>query len=219
MRSGRDRRLPEREPGDPRVDGGRARPTGRRATPSATRPRRGWRRPATRRTPRGTRRATANRRRPRGAPTASAQHDVGPLVDPSVAVRGDLGRRQRQGVARARRAYFTNSSGSATPSRTGYTNMLSGMSSWKRCESRKSMQLLRAAACSVPARTPANSTWRKHRRSIDGSRRVGRRRLRAKIDLGRRARRVRHDDRPVALAAGRAGELRCSTPPPSRRRP
>ena len=44
---------------------------------------------------------------------------------------------------------------------TGDTNMLSGMSAWNVSDSRKSISLAAASGCSVPASTPANSTWRK----------------------------------------------------------
>ena len=48
------------------------------------------------------------------------------------------------------------------PSRTGNTNIWSGMSAWNRSESMKSTSLRAAAGCAAPWSTPANSTWRKH---------------------------------------------------------
>ena len=43
-----------------------------------------------------------------------------------------------------------NTGGSGVPSRTGNTNICSGMSAWKRADSMKSTSLRAAAACSVP---------------------------------------------------------------------
>ena len=70
--------------------------------------------PATRRTTRGTRPGTAasagDSHRGRAdttavvaEPGASPQHDLGPLVDPRLAVGGDVGRRQRERIGRRRR--------------------------------------------------------------------------------------------------------------------
>ncbi len=45
--------------------------------------------------------------------------------------------------------------------RAGNTNMFSGMSSWKVGDRRKSTSISAASRFGVPARIPANSTWRK----------------------------------------------------------
>ena len=59
-------------------------------------------------------------------------------------------------------AYFVKSSGRAASGITGYTYMLSGMSSWNALPRRKSMSLPASFACFVPFRTPTNSSCRKH---------------------------------------------------------
>ena len=67
-------------------------------------------------------------------------------------------------------AYFASTfvawTGSFVPSRTGNTNICSGMSAWKRFDSMKSISSRAAAGCALPFSTPANSTCRKHESSI-----------------------------------------------------
>lgn len=57
--------------------------------------------------------------------------------------------------------YFTNSGGTRAPSRTGYTNMLSGMSSWNRSLTRKSRNALPPSVFLALLSSPAYSTCRK----------------------------------------------------------
>ena len=103
-------------------------------------------------------------------------------------------------------ACFSNASGSGTPSRTGYTNIEPGTSAWNRSESMKSISARAPSSLGAPRRIPAYSTWRKQPSSTAavGETSSG---VPAKIDLGRRARGVRDDDRSLARRAGGAGEL------------
>ena len=85
------------------------------------------------------------------------------------------------------------------PRSTGKTNILSGTSSWKRFESMKSTSLRAPSSFRAPRSTPANSICRKQ---VSSTTAVGAAVGRgvAEDHLGGRARRVRDDDRPVALA-------------------
>ena len=58
-------------------------------------------------------------------------------------------------------AKSTKAGSSSTVSLAGNTNRFIGISRWKRSEIRKSTGSRAASGASVPARTPANSTWRK----------------------------------------------------------
>ena len=104
-------------------------------------------------------------------------------------------------------ANFRKTSGRGTPRGTGKTNIESGMSAWKRSESRKSTSFRAPPSFGAPRRTPASSTWRKQLEVDDAGGRL-RDRLAGEVDLGRRARRVGDDDRPLALAPGGAREAR-----------
>src|SRR2546423_3335112 len=55
-------------------------------------------------------------------------------------------------------ANFVNTSGNAASTRTGYTNICNGMSSWNGFDNMKSMNWWAASACDVPFSTPTNST-------------------------------------------------------------
>jgi len=59
-------------------------------------------------------------------------------------------------------ALAVKTAGSAVSATAGYTNICSGRSAWTAGESRKSTRRRASARCFVPARIPANSTWRKH---------------------------------------------------------
>ena len=83
--------------------------------------------------------------------------------------------------------------------------MLSGTAAWKRSESMKSISARAPFALRAPASTPASSTWRKQLSRDDGGRRRGGLLL-GEDHLRRRARRVRDDDRALALAAAGSRE-------------
>ena len=121
-------------------------------------------------------------------------------------LRADLRRGQLERL-RGRRRRTCGTPRQRRPSRTGSTNMLSGTAAWNRSESMKSISAGRLSRLRAPRGRRRTRPGGSSCRSTTAVGAVGERLL-GEDHLGRRARRVGDDDRPLALAAAGAREPR-----------